>query len=198
MQLNEIYPLPMDESVRKKLMSSKIIPTSLELNGKEYFRCDEVNSGKKGVVWHFQDRLGKNFAIKFVSGTDYEEHSYEEEARLRIEFCDEFPEFFSTFYDVGITKIKGIDQPFVFFIEKWIEGRTLKEFLKCKSVNSSFLRAYIRSMGEALNALHAHNLSHNDLHPGNVKITQPRKGRLSQDIVEIKIIDTGNLKKFSR
>jgi serine/threonine protein kinase len=187
----------MDELVRKKLMSPKIIPKSMDFNGTKYYRCNEVSSGKKGVVWHFQDRLGKNYAIKIVSGEEYQERSYEEEAKLRIEFCDEYPEFFSTFYDVGVIKIKGFSQPFVFFIEKWIEGLTLKEFLKNRSVDTAFLRAYIRSMGEALNALHLYNLCHNDLHPGNIKITQPRKGLLSKDIVEIKIIDTGNLKKFS-
>ena len=75
-------------------------------------------------------------------------------------------ENFADFIDVGIVEInlpeKGLIK-FVCFVEEWIEGQTLSDYLEENEINASFLINYVKGMCNALKVLSELNLQHDDL-----------------------------------
>jgi len=85
---------------------------------------------------------------------------------------------------------------FVCFVSQWIDGETLDDYIKKNEITSSFIVDYVRQICNALSILKARDFRHDDLHLGNVMISPPPKGDLSQNLV-VKIIDMGSLKSYN-
>lgn len=185
--------IKIDEKIEKTLLTSGVLPEELEIDGKIYYPKEPVTSGHKSVVWKGLNKYGIDVAIKFKIYEDYIKHSYIQEANRanQLNGYDEFADFF----DAGIKEFQfdGTNQKFVCFVEEWIEGETLEEFLVKNEITSTFFINYIRGMCEALNILKTLNLRHNDLHFRNVMIAKPKPGVLTPSELQIKVIDTGNL-----
>src|SRR5437899_1255720 len=71
-----------------QIESAPLEGTDLYITGagderRHYLLESHIGSGQTGVAWKAQDRLGRNWAIKFVLRKDYANHSlYIEAARL--------------------------------------------------------------------------------------------------------------------
>ncbi len=108
---------------------------------------------------------------------------------------------FARIIDAGRTTVPlrdGSSFDAVYFVEDWIEGVPLREFLHTRpdEVDAAFLLHYADSMTRALEALDHHNLAHDDLHAGNVMLAEPVPGDDGQ--MKVRIIDMGSLKPRDR
>ena len=189
----------MNDHLKSQLKTHPTIPYDLIINGKIYHPQEYVGAGSKGVVWFAKGDSDGDYAIKFAISEDYEDRSYLQEASLARKLIGYTR--FASFIDVGTTNIHlpdNSDITLVCFIEEWVEGPTLDEFLTCGNVTVGFLKGFIGMMCEALNILKVKGLCHDDLRPSNIKIAPPKPGILNIYEMEVKIIDTGSLKKIER
>ncbi len=186
-------------TLRDALLNTGNLPAQIDVQGQIYTVQHPINASQKSVVWMVTDCFGRPRAAKLAVCSDYEDRSFLSEvfhaAKLERSLV------FARFDNAGIVSIDLPDHPaqhFVCFIEQWIEGRTLLDFLKQQThlVTGTFLLAYVHGMCEALNALRAVKLQHDDLHMGNVMLENPALG-MPPDRYSVKVIDTGNLKCIS-
>ena len=188
----------MDEETKELLSNSEIMPREIEVKGQKYYLKQFISSkGAKSVVWKGVDEFGEpNLAIKFVTYEDYKDRPYLEEA-TKYAMLRRYPETFAFFYNAGIIEITINAKKIkcICFIEAFIEGQTLEEYVQKNEITPSFIISYIRKMCSALNILQNLNFRHDDLHPGNVMIEPPKKETLSQEYT-VKVIDMGSLKPF--
>ena len=180
----------------KKYLSEKTyLPNEIVVNDKKYVPEIPVNSGQKGVLLKAKDEFTRNRAIKLTVYQDYQDRSYMQEmvfaSKLEPYDC------FAKLYDAGITEVKinGQKKNFVCFVEEWVDGFTLKDYISKESnnISISFFKAYINFMAQVLNTLKTVKLYHDDLHSGNVMVAKPPVGSINQEWC-FKIIDMGSLK----
>jgi len=189
--------IQIDEETKKLLSSAEIMPPDIPVKGRKYYLKNPVSTeGHKGVLWKGIDEYNAPVAIKFAIYEDYMNHSYLEEV-TRAGKLRSYP-IFAQFYDADIIELPLSDKPkrkFVCFIEEWIDGRTLEQYFQEKEITPSFMVNYVRGMCEGLNVLRELKLRHDDLHPGNVMLAEPKGGSLSDEFT-VKIIDMGSLKAY--
>lgn len=186
----------LNDQTRKDLMSDELISRPVEIQGQKYYPEEVAGSGYRGVVWKGRDDLGSQVAIKFAISEDYEERSFLQEVTLANKLRG-YPRF-AQFIGAGLIEIPfpSGSKKFVCFVEEWIDGSTLKDHLQnAQSISSTFLVEFVKMMCEALNNLSFNGLCHDDLHSGNIKIAPPKPGSLTPYETEVKIIDTGSLKR---
>ncbi len=188
----------MGEETKNLLSSQEIIPSEIELRGRKYYPKEFVSSkGFKSVVWKGVDEYSEPVAIKFATYEDYMERSFLEEAS-RCAKLRGYPQF-AHFYDAELIELQLSNEErkkkFVCFIEEWIKGQTLEEFIQKNEITPSFIVNYVKEMCNILNILKTLNLRHDDLHFGNVMIANPKEGILSKEHT-VKIIDMGSLKPY--
>ena len=147
-------------------------------------------------MWKVTDKFGRARALKLAILEDYQDRSYLEEVQRAAKL--EGHEVFARLEYAGkvTLDVPGYSgSTFIGFVEEWINGRTLKEFLEdsVSDVSPSFMVSYVAALTSALSALQANGLKHDDLHSGNVMIANPPLGQMDGEY-KIKIIDTGSLK----
>lgn len=193
------HRIQLDDSLRAALLDPSNLPTELRVKGMVYYPKRPVKAGFKGAVWKVTDEYGRPRAAKLAIYEDYEDRSFLQELS-RAADLDNYSEFFADFIGAEPIEIElqGCGScRFVCFIEKWIDGLTLAEFLikYRENVTSSFLNSYVDGMCSALSALQTVNLRHDDLHDENVMLARPAQG-MSSDSWRVKVIDTGSLKRL--
>lgn len=187
----------MDDSIKKLLSSSEIMPDSIDIKGRKYFPKDPISTeGFKSVVWQGVDEYDDPVAIKFAIYDDYMKDSYLDEANkaARLRGYSQF----ARFIDAELIEIPLPEKPvtkFVCFIEELIDGTTLDNYVKDNEISPSFIKNYTIGMCNALNILRDLDFRHDDLHCKNVMIAPPKKGELRDEYV-LKIIDMGSLKSY--
>ncbi len=182
--------------LREFLLDPSALPTEIFVNQNRYTPDHPVAAGYKGVVWKVTDGFGRARALKLAILEDYQDRSYLEEIRRTAKL--EGHEVFARLEYAGPVTL---DVPghrgrtFIGFVEEWIDGVTLKEFLEdsASDVSPSFMVSYVAALTSALSGLLANGLKHDDLHSGNVMIANPPLGQIDGEH-KIKIIDTGSLK----
>lgn len=187
--------IQLDSKTKEALRSSEVIPNEIDVRNRKYFTREYVAEGYKGVLWKGIDEYGGEVAIKFTIYEDYMNRSYLEEAERARKLRGRGP--FADFIDSGLINITISDdkeEKFVCFIEEWVDGWTLPDYLKENGASASFMMNYIRGMCEALNILKAMRFRHDDLHLSNVMLARPREGDLPPLELKVKVIDTGSLK----
>lgn len=189
----------LSEYLRNILMNIDNLPSDLTLGGQRYTFQEPISSGQKGVVWKVKDNYSRERAVKLAIYEDYENRSFEQELTLAAKL-DPYREF-ANFITAGLVELNLLEhgsKRFICFIEEWVDGYTLKEFLvrHKDDITCSFLKAYVDGMCVALNALKTVGIRHDDLHDKNVMLARPVPGSLS-DRWSIKIVDTGSLKPIS-
>jgi serine/threonine protein kinase len=147
--------------------------------------------GRKSVVLKGVDEYGSLVAIKLATYDDYKMRSYLQEA-TRARKLRQYSQFARFEY---ADFMKKDDIKLICFIEEYVEGYTLDQYLKNNEISPSFILDYIRQMCNILNILKANNFRHNDLHFGNIMISKPPNGSL-YDASNVKIIDMGSLKFY--
>ena len=182
------------------LLNQKYMPEKITIKGTEYILQSPVKAGFKGAVWKVADEYGRTRAAKFTIHEDYIDRSFLGELAYaaKLEEYPEFARFISA--DLMTLDLQELGtHKFVCFIEDWINGFTLEDYLEdhVNEISGLFLLKYVEGMCSALNALKTVNLRHDDLHAGNVMLERPAPGMLSDEL-RVKIIDTGSLKPLDR
>jgi tRNA A-37 threonylcarbamoyl transferase component Bud32 len=188
----------LDTVTREALMDCENLPSEVRVRDTRYTLDSPIASGFKGVLWRAKDHFGRKRAMKLTISEDYEERSYLEEVGYAASL--ESYHQFASIYEAGIVEINVVGSPrkFVAFVEEWVEGVTLEQFLQARreELSASFLLAFVGQMCEVLQALGENDLAHDDLHAGNIMIVKA-PGAL-QETHRIKIIDMGSTKPRSK
>ena len=188
-------PIQMDEAI-KVILRSDAVPTEIDVRGRKYFPKEYKGEGVKGVVWKGTDEYGGDVAIKFTIHEDYIAKSYLDEARRARDLGGSC---FARFIDSGISEIQlsndGI-RKFIIFVEQWVNGSTLPQYIEVHGATPAFFLNYARGMCNALGILAAKGYRHDDLKPDNVMIEDPEEGAISRE-TKVKVIDTGSMKSLT-
>ena len=189
----------MTKEIKTLLSDASVVPNEIIVNEKKYYRKEFISSkGFKSVVWKGVDEYGDPpLAIKFVTYEDYIDRPYLKEATMYAALRN-YPESFAYFHDAGIIELplhNGEKNKLICFIEEFIVGKTLEQYIQSSEITPSFIINYIRKICIALNILKELKYRHDDLHLGNIMIENPKKGTLSEEYT-IKVIDMGSLKSF--
>ena len=191
-----VQRIQLSDEVREFLLDGSQMPAKITVGHEEYTLDRPAGWGFKSVVWKVTNRYGRPRALKLAISEDYQERSFLEEVQRALEL-----ESYEVFARLNHADIVDLEVPgdqrlrFVGFVEDWIDGYTLQEFLKRPDpdVSSSFLVSYVAALTSALSVLQSAGLRHDDLHAGNVMISEPPEGELTVEY-KIKIIDMGSLK----
>lgn len=186
--------MEMSKEERKLLLNKANYPNEIEIKGHTYSKIEPAAAGFKGVVLRVKDEFARDRAIKLAIPADYEARSFRRETNLAAKLEDYSG--FAHFIDADVIKINFREtetKTYVAFVEKWVEGYTLQEYLSSKehALSAAFLVAFVEQVSQALKALREVGLRHDDLHDRNLMIS-PTRGRNADWI--IKIVDTGSLK----
>lgn len=190
-----------NEETKKNLYSKEVVKSSIVIDTVNVYPKTPKFYGHKGVVWQGVNEDGEHVAIKFAIYADYMDRSYLEERRLAAKL-KKYPEYFSIFELAGIVALdmpRGKKEKFVCFVESWIDGWTVEEYIQNNDITPEFIINYVRQIATAINILGTFNLAHDDLHARNVMIAKPLPGLLSntgqpEETLKAKIIDMGSLK----
>ena len=188
-------PIEISDEVKKKLLNQSALPTEITLGGRQYTPEAAVGAGFKAVVWKVLDEYARPRALKLATYQDYLERSWSGELTHAAPL-DRYP-VFARIVDAGRAIIPledGSTFDAVFFVEDWVEGVALREFLRerAKEIDAAFLLHYADNMTRALEALDFHKLAHDDLHDGNVMLAEPVPG--DDGHMQVRVIDMGSLK----
>jgi hypothetical protein len=188
----------MDEQTKKLLSSTAVVPQEIEMRGRKYYPKEFIPSkGVKSVVWKGVDEYVTPVAMKFATYDDYVHRSYLEEVTRAAKLRSLTQ--FAHFYDAGIVELSSPEHTkikCVLFIEEWVVGHTLEDYIRRGEISSSFIVNYVRQMCNALTILKdLVKYRHDDLHLGNVMIADPSMRTHSQEST-VKIIDMGSLKPY--
>jgi len=186
----------LDEAMRNALLSQDSLPPTINVRNQSYTPRETIAAGYKGAVWKVTDEYGRWRAAKLALFADYEDRSFLTEFSLaaKLEPYPQFAKFdHADIIDVSLPQLG--ERKFVCFIEEWINGWSLRDFLTKHrdQLTCSFLVEYVQQMCAALSALRAQGLRHDDLHSGNVMISEPPPGAHGW---QVKVVDTGSLKLF--
>ncbi|HEX5763812.1 MAG TPA: hypothetical protein VFY04_11925 [Solirubrobacterales bacterium] len=189
-------PVQIPDEIRARLLDESALPKTVELRGRTYYPQRPVDAGFKAVVWQVRDEYGRDRALKLATSSDYVDQSWAREISIAAPL--ERSPAFAKIVDAGRESIDLGDGEFfeaVYFVEEWIEGKTLRKLLadRPQDVDAAFLLAYAASLTRALEALMAAGLEHDDLHSGNVMLADPAPG--DDDEMQVRIIDMGSLKR---
>ncbi len=189
----------MSKELHQWLTDESLLPPTVSLNTKILVPQRVLGHGFKSVVWEVKDEYGRRKALKLAVAADYENRSFLEEA-TRAAQLEDYPEF-ARFNEAGYVQLEdqeGVAQKLVAFLEDFVDGSTLEDFLvqQQPSVTISFFSGYVRAMANALNALKHTGLRHDDLHARNVMIARPNTADLFGDY-KVRIVDMGSLKESS-
>ena len=151
-----VQRIQLADEVREFLCDRSNMPHKIMVGHEEYTLDRPAGSGFKAVVWKVINRYGRPRALKLAILEDYQERSFLEEVQRALEL--ESYEVFARLHHADI-----VDLPvpanetlrFVGFVEDWVDGFTLKEFLDRADgdISSSFLVSYIAALTSALSAL---------------------------------------------
>jgi len=185
------HKIEMDEQTKQLLKQENVLPKEIDIRNRTFYPKTYKADGFKGVVWKGLDEYEGDVALKFTVYEDYMERSFLDEAKMARKLT--VGGSFAGFIDVGLVEIKLPKKgkiKFVCFVEQWVEGETLLEYLANHEITSSFFTSYVSGMCNAIKVLGNLHLQHDDLRPANVMI---EPNRLSKELL-VKIIDTGSLK----
>jgi formylglycine-generating enzyme required for sulfatase activity/tRNA A-37 threonylcarbamoyl transferase component Bud32 len=138
-----------------------------------------IGSGGMADVYYAENRLGRPCAIKVLklkySDDEAVRTRFEQEA-LAMQALDAHPNIRSVI-DLG----EADGRPAM--LMEYLEGETLKECVKNRrAFTDEALQQYFRTIANALQFTHSHNIIHRDIKPSNIFVTQNG---------EIKILDFG-------
>jgi hypothetical protein len=189
--------LPSRSELQEQLTIRSSLPDEILIKSQPYRIIGEsiVGRGINSVVWKAEDAYGRSRALKLRLASSEADDTPVQEAykASKLEGC----EAFARFVDADVLEIQILERShrLVCFVENFVDGVNLGEYLlsEGETISPSFMREYVRGVCTGLRALYECQLSHNDLHPGNVMIAAPSLGATSNER-RIQIVDTGNIR----
>ena len=144
--------------LREFLLDPSALPTEIFVDQNRYTPDHPVAAGYKGVVWKVTDRFGRARALKLAILEDYQDRSYLEEIQRTAKL--EGHEVFARLENAGTVTLDvpgHTGRTFIGFVEEWIDGVTLEEFLEdsVSDVSPSFMVSYIAALTSAFSGLQA-------------------------------------------
>lgn len=191
----------LDEPTLTALQDQSIFQDGKINVGRTYEVIEYVNHGWKGVVWKVRDTYDREYAAKITLLDDYSNKSIYTEINLRRDLPTPL---FTQCADVGEWTPAGLERTFIVTVEDWVpQSRTLAEVLASPdSVSVASIVSFADQIGYALEALESRELSHDDLHAGNILMRPSKPGEASHfsagESFQLVIVDTGSLKKTLR
>jgi Protein tyrosine and serine/threonine kinase len=187
----------MSRSDREHLMNPANLPSQIVLDGHRYWPDRPAGFGFKSVVWKVKNEVGRPRAVKFAVYEDFLARSFDEE-RSYAARLEDHQRWFARIDASGRTSLQVAGDAAldcVFFVQEWVEGESLADFLRQHrdEVNAKFLSWYGAAIAHPLAALAAENLTHDDLHAGNVMLAEPSRSDFD-DAWRLKVVDLGSLK----
>ena len=136
--------IQLSDEQRRCLLDPDSLPSSVDVSGRSYVPEQPIAAGYKGVIWRVKNQFGRPRALKLCIYEDYENRSYLQEMS-RVSALESYREF-ASLEDTGLVELRLGSLPkqkFVCFVEEWIDGLTLKDFVDEKTdfVTASFLEA---------------------------------------------------------
>ena len=173
------------------LSGANLIGERIMVDGEGYTLNTVVGHGRRGVVWRATNGVGVSRALKFATAGDYEDKTPVAEL-VRASALESY-RCVARLERVARITVAGIEV--VALISEWVSGQTLQEILKSSQseVTADLIRSYVFGISDALGALRAHGLCHDDLNFGNVMASSPLPGIKTAE-VEFRVIDLGSLK----
>ncbi len=144
-----------------------------------------LGTGGMGIVYRARDtRLGRDVALKLIR------EDLAADAELMTRFRRE-ARILASLNHPNIAAIYGLEESGgkTFFVLEYVEGETLAERLKKRSMPVREAMEVSRQIAEALELAHQQGVIHRDLKPGNVKFTAEGK---------VKVLDFGLAKSVRR
>jgi energy-coupling factor transporter ATP-binding protein EcfA2 len=186
----------MEQAVREYLLGEGHLPDPIELEGRRYRPVKPAGSGHKSVVWEVKNEDGRRRALKLATYEDFLARSAVEEKAYAARLEDD-QEWFARIEASGRATIPVLGREYecVFFVQEWVVGDPLDEFLRRhrRDVSARFLLWYATTMMRPLAALEAADLAHDDLHAGNVMLGGPTASDFERGR-RLKLVDMGSLK----
>ncbi len=185
-------------ATREQLDNLALTSTDVLVDGGRFTLHRIAGRGRKGVVWEARNENGRPRAVKFVTLDEYDSKLPYREFLLGANL-----EQFSCFAQIERTDIieiqlGGTTCEVAAFVSEWLDGITLEAILSDPAPpEPSLIVSYANDIADALAALDANKLAHDDLNFGNVMLCDPPKGA-REKIRHFKIIDLGSLKPRDR
>jgi serine/threonine protein kinase len=175
--------------------SPALIDSPRSIGSERYTLQSVIGRGKKGVVWRAANAVGAPRAVKLAVALDYEDAPPLREL-LRASVLEPYG-CFARLERVEFVELDGVRAAAL--VSEWVEGLTLETILESHQdqVSPDFIRSYIFGISDALGALRANNLCHDDLNFGNVMAADPLPG-LKEPMVQFKVVDLGSLKPLDQ
>src|ERR1044072_5120403 len=194
------HRIEMDSAVQAYLLTESNVPREIKLGGEVYHGGKPAGHGHKSVVWKAFNEAGRPRAIKLAIYEDFLARSADEE-HVYASCLENDQGWFAPIERAGnkLLRVGETDHRFVFFVQEWIEGDSLEDFLlRCRDdVNAGFLLWYATTIMRPLRALAAADLVHDDLHAGNVMLCGPAASDFDGGL-RLKIVDMGSLKPLDQ
>lgn len=176
------------------------LPDQLEIGGKYYTITGNqpLGAGLTARVWKCTNEYGQPRVIKFCSPNfyngEFDKVAVEIRRAASLEDCQHIARFVDA-QRLGIQLTDRSKCEMVCFVEQFIEGETLAQFMERHpdEITSGFIISYLRHLSIALSAFHEKGLLHKDLHKGNIMVASPPLG---VEVPEFRfvVIDTGDVR----
>jgi tRNA A-37 threonylcarbamoyl transferase component Bud32 len=190
----------LDGQIRAEAGSPAMSDLVIPVRGVDYILHEFLGAGETGVTWKGSNDVGEHFAVKLCTPELYSGGSVLEEV-IRVRALRDCR---------NIARLEGwgkvsIELPtskqsheFVCLVTEFVDGETLREYLRSTSVTPQDLRAFVRGICEALYSMQYNGLHHNDMHDRNIMITKARRDSLSEESRFVRVIDTGSMRSSNR
>lgn len=194
--------IELSDELRSLLLNKELVPDQVEIDGHVYSVLRTVAAGYKGAVWKVKDKHNRPRALKLCIKEDYigANRTYSDEVYWADIISSSSP-LFARLENASEGRVQfknGFEEEFICFVEEWIAGETLSEFIESNNedLNISFLLSYAKELMKALDVLESAGFRHDDLHDGNVMVCKTSN---SDDMYSyyFKVIDMGSLKMLS-
>jgi serine/threonine protein kinase len=176
------------------LTDSKILITRGK-SQREFILLKPHAHGKKGLVWKGKDDVGNDVAVKFIPHREYGNNSMTDEIFKAQKLSSKY--FVEIIFFGEVTEPNSLNSLKLYsVVTRWINGDSFEDYVNndLSSVNQFLFIA--ETIFHALADLKAHNLSHDDLHKGNIMVEKSLNHLKNEEVYNIKIIDTGTIKSL--
>jgi len=159
-----------------------------------YLMEQAVGVGAHGEVWRAHDKLlGRTVAVKILpeSNSDAVKRSLKEaQALAKVNHPN-----IVTLYE--LSEVDGR----AFLVMEYIAGQTLRDYLRRETPSMEVALSFALQLADALQTIHANGITHGDIKPGNVMITENGKPMLvdfgiSKDATRLDDLKTATTENF--